>query len=162
MSDDSSGRQSHTPVTPAEFLAVQRGEGTQDQVLRVQSSIEDPRSELNRWLKDIEQWAERAFSYRNLMSPELVRQRLNRKPSNVIQTVRRFVDEQQARGVFSAEDASAILEAARHRGVDPEADPSQGCPSSQIAAAAAMIEKIVEIRPDLISGIVRPSVSPDR
>lgn len=161
MNEDRQRAEEPASVSAKEFLTVQRGDGSPADCERVRAALEDPRSELNRWLIGVENWARTAFGFRGIAASNEVRARLNSRPAEIRQSVERFVSDKRESGELSAEDASRIL--SRAALPDNNADgTSVPTPADHLAAAAAMIQDLIAVQPEWASDLRRVDRPNDR
>jgi len=138
------------PVSTADVLDVQMGIATDEQIDRVRLALSNPNSEASRWAKQVERWAGRTFGVRRLTIPLCSRDRVIENAGTLLGRVFQFVDEHHRVGSLTVDEVTSIVDAARSQGVVRDVQMADSSPRIQLAAIVAMIERIVELHPELV------------
>ena len=137
-------------VSTADVLDVQMGIATDEQIDRVRLALSNPKSEASRWAKQVDGWAARTFGVRRLTIPFYSRDRVIANTGALLERVFQFVNDHQRAGSLTSSDAASIVDAARSKGVVRGLQMAESSPRIQLAAITAMIEKIIELCPELV------------
>jgi hypothetical protein len=131
-----------------QFLAVQRGEGSEADIAAVTEAIADPSSPLAKWIKDVESWAARSLRAARPKPAGGVTVPREPTTTTVVRTVMAFVDRFERTGALSRKQAEQVTNVAHQHGIDRAGSLRPGAKFS-LGALAAVLQELDKLSPGL-------------
>ncbi len=133
-------------LNETDFIHSSEGEGPHDHCEVLKAAVEKPTSQVHRWLKQTELWAEEAFGLRCLHSSSLIRSRVNSNATSIVEAVMAFLGQLRHDKLISQDDFNMFLGDAhsvrQQNGVESSA-------RARIDWAANVVESLLELNPSI-------------